>query len=123
MRTGYRAKKTMNEYDAIIVGGSFAGLSVASRLTGNVLLIDRKEIGTGQTSTCGTTLNVLESLDCLDSVLQVYSTGFIHICSRTIQYDLPYPFCAFDYRGLCQTLARRSQAGVKGYISGVIPRW
>lgn len=99
-------------YDAIIVGGSFAGLAVASRLRGDVLLIDRKEIGTEQTSACGITLNVLESIACLDSVLQVYDTGFIHTSSRTIQYDLPYPFCAFDYRKLCQTLAKRSQARV-----------
>ena len=96
------------EYDAIVVGGSFAGLAVAARLRGNVLLIDRNEIGTEQTSACGTTLNVLESLGCLDSVLQVYCNGFIHTPSRTIQYDLLYPFCALDYQKLCQTLYERS---------------
>lgn len=105
-------KQMIHEYDAIIVGGSFAGLAVASRLRGDILLIDRKEIGTEQTSACGTTLNVLESLDCLDSVLQVYETGFIHTSSQTIQYDLPYSFCAFDYQKLCQRLAKRSQASV-----------
>jgi flavin-dependent dehydrogenase len=34
------------KYDAIIVGASFAGLAVASRLRGNILLIDKKEIET-----------------------------------------------------------------------------
>ena len=57
------------KYDAIIVGASFAGLTVASRLRGNVLLIDKKEIGTGQTSACGTLLNVPQELECMDSVL------------------------------------------------------
>ncbi len=32
------------KYDAIIVGASFAGWAVASRLRGNILLIDKKEI-------------------------------------------------------------------------------
>jgi len=49
-------------YDAIIVGASFAGLAVASRLRGNVLIIDKKDIGTGQTSACGTLLSVPQAL-------------------------------------------------------------
>ncbi len=98
------------KYDAIIVGASFAGLAVASRLRGDILLIDRKDIGTGQTSACGTPLSVVQPLQCMDSVLQVYHRGFIHTHSRTIAYDLPYPFCAFDYYALCQGLARRAQA-------------
>ncbi len=58
------------KYDAIIVGASFAGLTVAFRLRGNVLIIDKKEIGTGQTSACSTLLNTLQALACTDSVLQ-----------------------------------------------------
>lgn len=107
------------KYDAIIVGASFAGLAVASRLRGNILLIDRKEIGVGQTSACGTTLNVLEALGCLDSVLQIYNTGFIHTSSNTIEYDLPYSFCAFDYQKLCQTLVKQVEAKIiKADVSG-----
>ncbi len=98
------------KYDAIIVGASFAGLTIASRLRGNVLLIDRKEIGTGQTSACGTLLNVPQELECMESVLQVYRRGFIHTQKRTIEYDLPYAFCAFDYARFCQSLAKRSKA-------------
>ncbi len=88
----------MVEYDAIIVGSSFAGLAVASRLRGNILLIDNGEIGAGQTSACGTILSVSDRIDCMDSVLQVYNTGFIHTPSKTIEYDLPYPVCSFDYQ-------------------------
>lgn len=100
----------MSRYDAIVVGASFAGLAVASRLRGKILLIDRKDIGTGQTSACGTLLNVAEALDCTDSVLQVYHQGFIHTPTRTIKYELPYPLCTVDYPAFCQRLAERSQA-------------
>ncbi len=115
----------MVEYDAIIVGGSFAGLAVASRLRGNILLIDKKEIGTRQTSACGTVLSVPEGLDCMDSVLQVYNTGFIHTSSKTVEYDLPYPFCAFDYQKFCQTLVKRAEAkiikaNVRGLTDGYV---
>jgi len=44
----------MHEYDAIIAGASFAGLAAADNLEGDILLIDRKEIGTRQTSACAT---------------------------------------------------------------------
>jgi flavin-dependent dehydrogenase len=33
---------TTNAYDAIIVGASFAGLAVARRLRGRILLLDRR---------------------------------------------------------------------------------
>jgi len=113
------------EYDAIIVGGSFAGLAVASQLRGNILLIDNKEIGARQTSTCGTVLSVPEKLNCLDSVLQVYNTGFIHTSSKTVEYDLPYPFCAFDYQKFYQTLVKRVEvktikANVRGLMDGCV---
>ena len=99
------------KYDAIIVGGSFAGLAVASRLRGNILLIDKKEIGAGQTSACGTHLSVPLALNCMDSVLQVYNTGFIHTSSKIIEYNLPYLFCAFDYQKFCLNSGQAS----KGY--------
>lgn len=109
------------KYDAIIVGGSFAGLAVASHLRGNILIIDKKEIGAEQTSACGTVLSVLERLDCMDSVLQVYNTGFVHTASKTIEYNLPYPFCAFDYQKLCQTLVKRVEAKIiKANVQGLV---
>ena len=54
----------MKKYDIIIAGASFAGLSVASKLKGNVLLIDRKDIGTHVTSACGTTANLMKEVKC-----------------------------------------------------------
>src|SRR3990170_3617249 len=93
--------------DAIIVGGSFAGLAVASRLQGNAILIEQREIGSRRVSSCATPLKVPQQLGCLDSVLQVYHKGFIHAPSRVVKYDLPYPFCTFDYQKFCQSLAQR----------------
>ncbi|MEW6233690.1 MAG: NAD(P)/FAD-dependent oxidoreductase [Chloroflexota bacterium] len=98
-------------YDAIIVGASFAGLSAAAQLRGKrVLLIDRKPIGTGQTSACGTILEVLESLDALDAVLQVHDKIVVHVAGRRIDYPLAYPFCTFDYERLCRILEERNDA-------------
>jgi flavin-dependent dehydrogenase len=113
------------KYDAIIVGASFAGLAVASRLRGNILLIDKKGIGTGQTSACGTHLSVLDGMNCLDSVLQVYNIGFIHTSSKTIEYKLPYPFCSFDYQKFCQIVVKRVEAkiikaNVRGLMDGCV---
>ncbi len=64
----------MPEYDAIIAGASFAGLIAADNIEGNILLIDRKEIGSGQTSACATFTSVLEGLGCSNSILQEFDT-------------------------------------------------
>jgi flavin-dependent dehydrogenase len=108
-------------YDAVIVGASFAGLAVANELTGKrVLLIDRKEIGTRQTSACGTILAVVEKLGCLDSLLQIHDTIVLHTASRVIEFKLVYPFCTFDYNVFCQMLAHRSGADfLKATAKGV----
>src|SRR6266498_5144291 len=52
------------DYDAIIVGASFAGLAVARQLRGRVLLLDRNEVGAVQTSACGTPLWVPQAPGC-----------------------------------------------------------
>ncbi|MDO8674257.1 MAG: NAD(P)/FAD-dependent oxidoreductase, partial [Dehalococcoidia bacterium] len=92
------------KYDAIVAGGSFAGLAVAGQLRGRILLIDRQEIGSGQTSACGTILGVAEHLGVMDSVLQVHNHFEINLGRRMVRFDLKYPFCTFDYRQLCQIL-------------------
>lgn len=98
----------MRDYDAIIVGGSFAGLAVASRLRGRVLLIDKDEVGEGQTSACGTLLDVPRRLGLMESVLQVHEALVFHLHGRTeVLNAFDYPFCTFDYRRFCQGLAGR----------------
>ncbi len=93
------------DYDAIVVGASFGGLAVARQLRGHVLLLDRNEVGSVQTSACGTPLWVCEWLGVTDSVLQVHESLAIRTPSRTVRYDLSeVPFCTFDYRAFCEGL-------------------
>ena len=108
-------------YDVVIVGASFAGLAVANQLCDyRVLLIDRKPVGAGQTSACGTVLQVLQRWDATAAVLQSHQKLVLHTAWHTIVFPSPYPWCTFDYRRLCETLFERSgadflQATVQGY--------
>ncbi len=113
-------------YDVIIAGGSFAGLAVATQLRGwRVLILDRKPIGTGQTSACGTILPVLEHWHAEASVLQVHHSLFLHTADRDIEFKSPYPWCTFDYARLCHTLlgqtgAEVCQAAVTGLTGRIV---
>src|ERR1700741_2845619 len=98
-------KMPARDYDAIVVGASFGGLAVPRQLRGEVLLLDRNEVGTVQTSACGTPLWVPETLGVSASVLQVHDRLVIRTPTRTVRYDLSsVPFCTFDYRAFCQGL-------------------
>lgn len=100
-------------YDVIIVGGSFAGLAVASRLRGCVLLIDKDGIGEGQTSACGTLLAVPQRLGLMESVLQAQNALVFHLQDWTEVMDArDYPFCTFDYGRFCREFAGRLEVDV-----------
>lgn len=101
--------RTVEDYDAIIIGASFAGLAAASQLqgAGRVLLADRQPPGAGETSACGTLLAVLERLDALDALEQVHPTVAINAGRRRIGFRPAYPFATFDYRTLCEILTHR----------------
>ncbi len=96
-----------NLYDAVIVGASFAGLAVARRLGDNVVVVDRKPIGSGQTSSCGAPLSTIQGLGVADSILQTHDAIVIH--TQRAERQLPFrdPFCTFDYRALCEAMARQ----------------
>lgn len=97
-------------YDVLIVGGSFGGLAAASQLSGSVLIIDRKPIGSGQRSACGTPLHVPRTLGLEESVLQVQEKAIIHIGRHTIELPCAEPFCTFDYEAFCHGLYHRTDA-------------
>jgi len=60
-------------YDVVTAGASFAGLAVAAQLRGKrVLLLDRKPIGTGQTSACGTLVCTVRALGLMNPGGQMY---------------------------------------------------
>lgn len=119
-------KMPARDYDAIVVGASFGGLAVARRLRGDVLLLDRNEVGSVQTSACGTPLWVPETLGVSASVLQVHDRLVIRTPTRTVRYDLStVPFCTFDYRAFCEGLlaqcrARFLRTSVAGIQDGAV---
>src|SRR3972149_5352335 len=108
------------EYDAIIVGASFAGLAVARELRGEVLLLDRHQVGSHQTSACGTPLWVPESLGVGESVLQVHRRVVVHAPSRTVTVaDTPY--CTVDYEKFCRGLLNQSRARfLRAFVTGFV---
>lgn len=102
-----------SRYDAVIVGGSFAGLAVASRMRGRILLIDKDDIGEGQTSACGTLLGIPQRLGLIKCVLQVQDALVFHLRDRTEIMDThDNPFCTFDYGRFCQGFAARLDAEI-----------
>jgi flavin-dependent dehydrogenase len=114
----------MHEYDAIIAGASFAGLAAADNLEGDILLIDRKEIGTGQTSACATFIPVLEELGCRNSILQEFDTLTLHIPEER-KVELIEPISTFDYEKFCKIIAQRMhtktlKASVKGVAGDLV---
>src|SRR6266403_1216904 len=114
-------KMPARDYEAIVVGASFGGLAVARQLRGEVLLLDRNEVGTVQTSACGTPLWVPETLGVSDSVLQVHDRLLIRTPTRTVRYDLSsVPFCTFDYRAFCQGLLAQCRVRfLRTSVSGI----
>lgn len=114
------------DYDAIIVGASFAGLAVARELSGRVLLLDRHEVGSHQTSACGTPLWLVERLGVKESVIQVHDRAVVHTPTRTVIYDAAHsPYCTFDYRRFCRGLldqcdVRFVRAAVQGIGAGAV---
>jgi flavin-dependent dehydrogenase len=84
---------------------------VASQLRARVLIVDRKPIGRGQTSACGTTLQTLDALGLRHSMLQSHPLLVIHAGGKSIRFEVPHrPFCTFDYEAFCRTLFARCRA-------------
>jgi flavin-dependent dehydrogenase len=100
----------MNKYDVIIAGASFAGLAVASKLDCNMLLIDRKNIGTYQTSACAAPVDLIEGIGCEESIIQNFDLGALHIKDKTTNIPLPKAFCTIDYKKFCEIFNKQNKA-------------
>src|SRR4030042_1083013 len=103
----------MENYDLIIAGASFAGLSVAHYFKGKTLIIDRKEPGTVQTSACGTLYYIIEKLGLEDSLLQVHPVLYLHNSRFVFKFRINYPYCTFDYGKFCQGFAKKLDAEIR----------
>jgi flavin-dependent dehydrogenase len=100
-------------YDVIVCGASFAGLSVARQLAGSgarVVALDRYEIGERQTSACGIPTAWLEAMGLEASARQEFGELVLHTPRGTSRYELPWTFSTFDYRELCRLLWEQSDA-------------
>ena len=107
-------------YDVIIAGGSFGGLAVAGELNGKVLLIDKDDIGTHQTSACATLVDSLRKLGCEDSILQTFDSIYINVLGKDIVLKFDYYFCTFDYQKFCQIMLKSGETEViKAEVKGV----
>jgi flavin-dependent dehydrogenase len=107
-------------YDAVVAGGSFAGLVMATTLRGRVALVEKGEVGDGQTSACGTTLDAIEKLGLEESIEEVHDEGVMHLRHGVVRFRLPYRFCTFDYRTLCRLLLERFDGElVRAAVTGV----
>ncbi len=110
----------MNKYEVIIAGAGFTGLTLASRLKANVLLIDKFDIGTHNISACGTMVKTMRKINCEDSIVQEFNKLVIHVDHHKIQVSLPEPFCTIDFEHFCELLNQQNQATfVKASVKSV----
>lgn len=103
------------DWDVIICGASFAGLTIARELQGSgarVLLLDRYEIGERQTSACAAPTQWLENLGLEASVRQTFSDLVMHRPGKSYRWPLPFTFSTFDYRELCALLREQGEDAV-----------
>jgi flavin-dependent dehydrogenase len=101
------------DYDILICGASFAGLSVARELAGTgarTLVIDRYEIGERQTSACAAPTEWLETMGVAESIRQTFDTLVVHTPHADVDFVLPWTFSTFDYRELCGLLWDQAEA-------------
>src|SRR3954453_23033833 len=98
--------------DVLVCGASFAGLTVARELraTGaRVLVLDRYEIGGGQTSACAAPTEWLSNLGLEGSIRQTFGSLLVHTPGVAhARWALPWTFSTFDYRELCALLWEQS---------------
>jgi menaquinone-9 beta-reductase len=104
------------EFDVIVCGASFAGLTVARELRGSgarVLVLDRYEIGERQTSACAAPTEWLHNLGLERSIRQTFSSLVVHTPRAHARWPLGWTFSTFDYRELCELLWAQRGAGTE----------
>jgi flavin-dependent dehydrogenase len=95
------------DFDVVVCGASFAGLTVARELRGSgarVLVLDRYEIGERQTSACAAPTQWLHNLGLGASIRQSFGSLVVHTPRAHARWSLGWTFSTFDYRELCDLL-------------------
>jgi menaquinone-9 beta-reductase len=104
------------DFDVIVCGASFAGLTVARELraTGaRILVLDRYEIGERQTSACAAPTEWLRNLGLEESILQTFGSLLVHTPGITVRWPIGWTFSTFDYKRLCALLWEQRGAGTE----------
>ncbi len=99
------------DYDVIIAGASYAGLTAARHLKNHgerVLLLDEHAIGAVRHSACAVPTRTLADVGGLSSSLQETEWGVIHTKLNSVRYRSPEPWTIFDHHAVCAAL--RDQA-------------
>ena len=110
------------DWDVLVCGASFAGLTVArelARTDARVLIVDRYEIGERATSACAAPTEWLERLGLADAIQQTFGELVVHVPGRTLRWPLPFEFSTFDYRRIC-TLLRAGSEGAARFETATI---
>jgi menaquinone-9 beta-reductase len=95
------------DFDVVICGASFAGLTVARELRGTgarVLVLDRYEIGERQTSACAAPTEWLRNMGLERAILQTFGSLLVHTPRARARWPLGWTFSTFDYPLLCSLL-------------------
>jgi flavin-dependent dehydrogenase len=104
------------DFDVLICGASFAGLTIARELRGTgarVLVLDRYEIGERQTSACAAPTEWLRNLGLAPSIRQTFGSLVVHTPRARARWRLGWTFSTFDYRELCDLLWEQRGAGTE----------
>lgn len=106
-----RMFKAMEDFEAVIVGASYAGLAAARHLSArgkSVLLVDEHAIGAVRHSACAVPSRALADVGGLAGSLQETWWGVIHTKLNTVRYRSPEPWTIFDHRAVCEALRRQA---------------
>ncbi|MEW6036623.1 MAG: NAD(P)-binding protein [Candidatus Micrarchaeota archaeon] len=101
------------QVDVAIAGASFAGLGVAHYLRDagfDVLLIDRKDVGEGRTSTCGVPKRLVDEV-APGTILRTVKNFYIETQRLRRKFEIPEEYGVIDYKKSCVSLFEKSAAG------------
>lgn len=101
------------DYDVIVAGASFTGLATAVNLKADVLLLDRKSIGSVSTSACTSPLYILEAEGLTDSILKLVDQVKFITAYNEVDFKTKIPFAVFDYKIFCQKYFERFKGEFK----------
>jgi flavin-dependent dehydrogenase len=105
----------MEQREVAIAGASFAGLACAAALgrERDVLLLDRRPVGEGETSACALPVSTVRRLGLDETIEQTHDDVSLWVAERRHRFALPEPYCTVDYRRFCQGLAARCGAELR----------